>query len=74
MMNLDDSVVCSLSLFQDPTCDGGQWDMVVNLINKHGLMPKKCFPETFSCESSVRMNSILKSKVSFFKRTAALLP
>jgi bleomycin hydrolase len=57
--------VCSVSLFQDPINDGGQWDMVVNLINKHGLMPKKCFPESFSCESSLRMNAILKSKVSF---------
>lgn len=37
--------------------------MIVNLINKHGLMPKKCFPESFSCESSVKMNTILKSKV-----------
>ena len=22
--------------------DGGQWDMAVNLITKHGLMPKEC--------------------------------
>ncbi|XP_069671459.1 bleomycin hydrolase isoform X1 [Periplaneta americana] len=50
-------------LLHDPTCDGGQWDMIVNLINKHGLMPKKCFPESFSCESSLRMNAILKSKL-----------
>ena len=26
-------------------------------------MPKKCYPETFSCESSHHMNGILKSKV-----------
>lgn len=50
-------------LLLDPTSDGGQWDMLVNLITKHGLMPKKCFPESFSCESSIRMNAILKSKV-----------
>ncbi|KRT81702.1 Peptidase, partial [Oryctes borbonicus] len=50
-------------LLHDPTCDGGQWDMLVNLVNKHGLMPKKCFPESFSCESSTRMNQILKSKL-----------
>ncbi|XP_037937785.1 bleomycin hydrolase-like isoform X2 [Teleopsis dalmanni] len=50
-------------LLQDPTSDGGQWDMLVNLITKHGLMPKKCFPESFSCEASLRMNSILKSKL-----------
>lgn len=48
---------------QDPTSDGGQWDMLVNLINKYGLMPKKCFPETYSCEASLRLNAVLKSKV-----------
>lgn len=50
-------------LFNDPSTDGGQWDMIVNLINKHGLMPKKNFPETFSCESSLRMNQVIKSKL-----------
>ncbi|XP_017770694.1 PREDICTED: bleomycin hydrolase [Nicrophorus vespilloides] len=50
-------------LLHDPTTDGGQWDMIVNVINKHGLMPKKCFPESFSCEASLKMNRILKSKL-----------
>ncbi|KAJ8913691.1 hypothetical protein NQ315_007408 [Exocentrus adspersus] len=50
-------------LLHDPTSDGGQWDMLVNLINKYGLMPKKNFPESFSCESSSRMNQALKSKL-----------
>lgn len=51
-------------LEQDPTCDGGQWDMIVNLINKHGLMPKKYFPESYCSEASLRLNAVLKSKVS----------
>ncbi|CAH1132312.1 unnamed protein product [Ceutorhynchus assimilis] len=55
-------------LLYDPTCDGGQWDMIVNLINKYGLMPKKNFPESFSCEMSDRMNQILKSKLREFAR------
>ena len=42
--------------------------MVANLISKYGLMPKKCFPETFSCESSSRLNNILKSKLSEYAR------
>ncbi|GFG32860.1 hypothetical protein Cfor_09294 [Coptotermes formosanus] len=50
-------------LLIDPSPDGGQWDMVVNLINKYGLMPKTCFPESFSCQSSQHMNIILKSKL-----------
>ena len=47
----------------DPINDGGQWDMAVNLVTKHGLMPKKCFPDSFSSESSGRLNGILKSKL-----------
>lgn len=42
--------------------------MVVNLIKKHGLMPKKCFPETYCSEASVRMNTILKSKLREYSK------
>ena len=55
-------------ILNDPINDGGQWDMVVNLISKHGMMPKKCFPESFSCESSSRLNGILKSKLREFAK------
>ena len=37
-------------------------------VTKHGLLPKKCFPETFSCESSSRLNNILKSKLREYAR------
>ncbi|CAH0773440.1 unnamed protein product [Bemisia tabaci] len=50
-------------LFSDPIGDGGQWDMLVNLITKHGLMPKKVFPESYSSEASAQLNAILKSKL-----------
>jgi len=50
-------------LLHDPTQDGGQWDMIVNLISKYGLVPKKCYPETYCSEASLRLNSILKSKL-----------
>ena len=40
----------------DPINDGGQWDMAVNLVTKYGMLPKKCFPETFSCESRYSCN------------------
>jgi len=59
-------------LINDPVNDGGQWDMLVNLVTKYGLMPKKCFPETFSCESSIRLNSMLKTKLREFTRTLRL--
>jgi len=60
------TVACLLG---DPINDGGQWDMAVNLITKHGLMPKKCFPETFSSESSSRLNRFLKTKIREYSRT-----
>ncbi|XP_045770057.1 bleomycin hydrolase [Maniola jurtina] len=50
-------------LLKDPINDGGQWDMVVNLVNKYGLMPKKCFPETFSSRRSLHMNALIKTKL-----------
>lgn len=37
--------------------------MIVNLVTKHGLMPKKSFPESFSCEASTHMNAVLRSKL-----------
>lgn len=52
----------------DPISDGGQWDMFVNLVLKYGVMPKKCFPETYSSEQSSRLNAILKSKLRGFAR------
>ena len=55
-------------LLSDPTCDGGQWDMLVNLINRYGVVPKVCFPETWTSESTARMNSILKSKLREFAK------
>ncbi|XKL64742.1 hypothetical protein PGB90_004828 [Kerria lacca] len=53
-------------LLSKPMNDGGQWDMIVNLINKHGLIPKKNFPESVSSESSGQVNSILTSKLREF--------
>ncbi|KAJ6634862.1 Bleomycin hydrolase [Pseudolycoriella hygida] len=50
-------------LLKNPLDEGGQWSMLINLINKYGVMPKKNFPETYSCELSLRMNMALKSKL-----------
>lgn len=55
-------------LLCDPIADGGQWDMVVNVITKYGVVPKRCFPETYSCEASSKLNGILKSKIREYVR------
>ncbi|KAG0728936.1 Bleomycin hydrolase [Chionoecetes opilio] len=55
-------------LLHDPIPDGGQWDMIINLVKRYGLMPKKCFPESYSAENSMRMNRILQSKLREYTR------
>lgn len=37
--------------------------MIVNLVNKYGVIPKKCFPESFSSRRSLHMNALIKTKV-----------
>ena len=46
-------------LLNGPMSDGGQWDMFVSLVRKHGVVPKTVMPETESSSNSARMNFIL---------------
>jgi bleomycin hydrolase len=41
--------------------DGGQWNMFVAIVNKHGLVPKSVMPETNSSSNTGRMNSVLRN-------------
>src|SRR5260370_35551481 len=41
--------------------DGGQWNMFVAIVSKHGLVPKAFMPETHSSSNTGRMNSVLRS-------------
>lgn len=43
--------------------DGGQWNMFVNLIEKHGVVPKAVMPETQSSSATGKMNQMLRSKL-----------
>jgi bleomycin hydrolase len=40
--------------------DGGQWNMFVAIVRKHGLVPKAFMPETQSSSDTGRMNSALR--------------
>lgn len=40
--------------------DGGQWNMFVALVRKHGLVPKSAMPETESSSATSKMNGILQ--------------
>ena len=39
-------------LLMAPLGDGGQWDMLCNLINKYGLVPKEAYRESVSSSSA----------------------
>lgn len=58
---LDDRLVQYLSIA--PLNDGGQWDMVVNLLERYGVVPLPIYPESFSSSNSSRMDSLLTTKV-----------
>jgi len=53
-------------LLMNPANDGGQWDMLVNIVEKYGVVPKKCFPESYTTEATRRMNDILNHKMREF--------
>jgi len=50
-------------LLATPCQDGGQWDMLVNIVEKYGLVPKDCWPESSATESSRTFTSLLAAKV-----------
>jgi bleomycin hydrolase len=43
-------------LLSSPIQDGGQWHMFINLVKKHGLVPKSVMPETESSGNTGPMN------------------
>lgn len=51
------------SLLASPVGDGGQWDMVVNLVQKYGLVPQSIYPDTFNAMSSSLMDRLITTKL-----------
>ncbi|MDE7479781.1 aminopeptidase C, partial [Streptococcus agalactiae] len=46
-------------LLDVPQQDGGQWDMVVALFEKYGVVPKTVYPESVSSSASRELNQYL---------------
>ena len=46
-------------LLDTPQQDGGQWDMVVALFEKYGVVPKSVYPESISSSNSRELNQYL---------------
>ena len=60
-MKLDSRKV--MWLLQNPTNDGGQWDMFTGIIQKYGILPKYAMPESHSSSNSRTLNKILNLKL-----------
>ena len=54
------------TLLGDIVSDGGQWDMVYNLVDKYGLVPQTLYPDSWNAKSSGALNSVVKTKLREF--------
>merc|ERR1719229_869971 len=50
-------------LLSKPIEDGGQYDMIVNIVEKYGVVPRDVFPEVEVTQNSRKLNWILKNKL-----------
>ena len=46
-----------------PLGDGGQWDMLVNLVEKYGLAPREAYPDAAAAGNSRALNQYLTTKL-----------
>jgi bleomycin hydrolase len=51
------------SLMASPVGDGGQWDMISNLVSKYGLVPQTLYPDTWNAMNSSTMDRLLTTKL-----------
>ncbi|KAF2130220.1 bleomycin hydrolase [Dothidotthia symphoricarpi CBS 119687] len=51
------------ALLASPVGDGGQWDMVANLVNKYGLVPQALYPDSFNASNSSTMDRLITTKL-----------
>ncbi|ODV87115.1 hypothetical protein CANARDRAFT_26543 [[Candida] arabinofermentans NRRL YB-2248] len=50
----------------DPICDGGQFSMMTQIIDKYGLVPNQVYPDSFNTTNSRIMNRLITSKLREF--------
>lgn len=50
-------------LLDSPIGDGGQWNMVVDLVAKYGLVPMIAMPETYASSNTGDMNKLLEKRL-----------
>jgi bleomycin hydrolase len=57
------------ALLGDIVSDGGQWDMVYNLVQKYGLVPQALYPDSWNAMNSSIVNMIVKNKLREYALT-----
>lgn len=57
-------------LLATPQQDGGQWDMIVSIFQKYGVVPKTAMPESSNSSNSRDLNTYLNKKL---RKDAAIL-
>jgi len=50
-------------LLKEPVQDGGQWNMLVNLVNKYGIIPKQQMEDTVQSNNTDKMNEFINNKL-----------
>lgn len=51
------------ALMASPVGDGGQWDMIVNLVAKYGIVPQTLYPDSWNAQNSSIMDRLLTTKL-----------
>ena len=51
------------ALLAAPVNDGGQWDMVANLVQKYGLVPQSLYPDSYNAMNSSAMDRLITTKL-----------
>lgn len=55
-------------LLTDPLGDGGQWDMLKNIIKKYGVVPKYAMPETENSSATSSLNNYLTKLLRMYAK------
>ena len=53
-------------LLEGAVSDGGQWNMLVSLVEKYGVCPKDAYPESFQAGHTRKLNSLMNRRLRKF--------
>ena len=59
-------------LLEGAVSDGGQWNMLVSLIEKYGICPKDAYPESFQAGHTRKLNRLINRRLRKFASEAKM--